>query len=117
MSATRATLVRHGKVRWQPDTPPEELLAVAYSAFIATELAERLELNGVPARELVVRSRCRLSSERTSVEEFEVEVVGRVPGIDEERLRSVARAALASCRRSLRMRRNLRTTLQVSLER
>ena len=43
--------------------------------------------------------------------------IGAGAGIDEERLRSVAGVALASCQRSLRMRRNLRTNLQVSLER
>jgi organic hydroperoxide reductase OsmC/OhrA len=135
MPITRPSVVRHGKVRWLCDPPhgvsvpngdpnagvttAGELLAVAYSAFIATDLAERLERNHVPASELVVHAWCRLSSEATlrSVEEFEIKVQARVPGIDEERLRCVARVALASCHRSLGMRRNLRTKLHVSLAR
>ena len=133
MSITRRSVVRHGKVRWLCDAPhgvsvpnsdpnasvttPGELLAVAYSAFIAADLAERLELGGVPARELVVHAWCRLSSDAAprSVEEFDVNVQARVPGIDEERLRTVASVALVSSRKSLRMRRDLRTTLDVSL--
>jgi len=96
---------------------PRELLAVAYSAFIAADLAERLECNGVPATELVVHAWCRLSSDAAprSVEEFDINIQARVPGIDEARLRSVAGVALASSRKSLGMRRNLRTTLDVSL--
>jgi lipoyl-dependent peroxiredoxin len=100
------------------ETTPGELLAAAYSAFMATDLAERLERNGVPARELVVDAWCRLSAGATprSVLGLEVKIVGRVPGVDEERFRSVTGVALASCHRSLGMRRALRTKLQVSLE-
>jgi lipoyl-dependent peroxiredoxin len=100
------------------ETTPGELLAAAYSAFMATDLAQRLERNGVPARELVVDAWCRLSAGATprSVLGVEVKILGRVPGVDEERFRSVTGVALASCHRSLGMRRALRTKLQVSLE-
>lgn len=100
------------------ETTPGELLAAAYSAFMATDLAERLERNGVPASELVVHAWCRLSAGATprSVLDVEVKVLGRVPGVDEERFRSVTGVALASCHRSLGMRRDLRTKLHVSLE-
>jgi len=100
------------------ETTPGELLAAAYSAFMATDLAERLERNGVPARELVVDAWCRLSAGATprSVLGVEVKILGRVPGVDEERFRSVTGVALASCHRSLGMRRALRTKMQVSLE-
>ena len=102
----------------EAETTPGELLAAAYSAFMATDLAERLERNGVPARELVVDAWCRLSAGATprSVLGVEVKILGRVPGVDEERFRSVTGVALASCHRSLGMRRALRTKLQVSLE-
>jgi lipoyl-dependent peroxiredoxin len=101
------------------DTSPGELLAAAYAAFVATEVAARLEHNGVPARELVVHTWCRLSPEAAprTVEEFDVKVHGRVAGIDEERFRCIAQVALASCHKSLGMRRNLRTRLDASLER
>lgn len=97
-------------------TTPGELLAVAYSAFMATDLAERLERNGVPADELVVHASCRLSSKCASVQELDVKVMGRVPGIDEERFRCVAGVALASCHAAIGMRRNLPTKLHALLE-
>jgi organic hydroperoxide reductase OsmC/OhrA len=99
------------------ETTPGELLAAAYAAFMATDLAERLERNGVPARELVVHVWCRLSGDTAprSVQGFEVKVHGRVPGVDDERLRSVTGVALASCHKALGMRRDLRTKLHVSL--
>lgn len=99
------------------ETTPGELLAAAYSAFMATELAARLERNGVPARELVVQAWCRLSAGGAprSVVDFEVKVLGHVPGIDEERFKSVTGVALTCCHKSLGMRRDLRTKLHVSL--
>jgi osmotically inducible protein OsmC len=100
------------------ETTPGELLAAAYSGFMATELGQRLERNGVPAREIVVHTWCRLSANAAprSVEGFEIEVMARVPGIDEERLRTVAGVALASCHTSIGMRRDLPAKLHVTLE-
>jgi osmotically inducible protein OsmC len=100
------------------ETTPGELLAAAYSAFMATDLAERLERNGVPARELVIDAWCRMSAGGSprSVLDFEVKVLGHVPGIDEERFRSVTGVALTCCHKSLGMRRDLRAKLHVSLE-
>ena len=99
------------------ETTPGELLAAAYSGFMATDLAERLERNGVPASEIVVNAWCRLSWDAIprSVQEFEIDVHARVPGIDEERLQTMAGVALASCHASLGMRRDLPTKLHVAL--
>jgi organic hydroperoxide reductase OsmC/OhrA len=101
------------------ETTPGELLAVAYSSFMAADLGQRLERNGIPANEIVVHVWCRLSSDSVprSVQGFEVKVMARVPGIDEERLRTVAGVALGSCHTSLGMRRDVRTKLDVTLER
>jgi organic hydroperoxide reductase OsmC/OhrA len=66
------------------ETTPGELVAAAYSAFLVTNLAQRLERDDVPARELVVDVRCRVSRDVTarSLEGLDVEVRGRVPGLD-----------------------------------
>jgi hypothetical protein len=48
------------------ETTPGELLAAVYSAFMATNLAQRLETDGSPAGELVVDLWCRLSTEVTA---------------------------------------------------
>jgi organic hydroperoxide reductase OsmC/OhrA len=99
------------------ETAPGELLAAAYSAFMATNLAQRLEHDGVPAQELVVNVGCRLSSELTgrSVEGLDIEVHGRVRGLEDGGFQAAARAALAFSRRAFAMRRNLKTRLRVSL--
>lgn len=132
MSVTPDQMVRPGQIRWLCDPPqgvarlhvdsaasstPGELLAVAYSAFMATELAARLERIGVPASELVVHSWCRLSSDSLprSVEELEVRVTGRVSGIGDEQFRAIAKVALRSCHKSLGMRPGLSRQLSVSL--
>jgi organic hydroperoxide reductase OsmC/OhrA len=99
------------------ETTPGELLAAAYSAFIATYLAQRLETDGSPAGELVVDVWCRLSTEITgrSVERVELEVRGRGPGLDRAGFRSAARNALATSREALGMRADVPTKLRVSL--
>jgi organic hydroperoxide reductase OsmC/OhrA len=99
------------------ETNPGELLAAAYSAFLATNLAQRLEHDGVPAQELVVNVWCRLSPEVTArcVTGLEIEVRGRVRGLEEGRFHAAARAALASSRKAFAMRSDLETGLRVSL--
>ena len=99
------------------ETTPGELLAAAYSAFMATNLAQRLEREGVPARELVVGVWCRLSADvaARSIEALAIEVRGRVPGLDNEGFHAAAQAALALSRKALALRSDLKTELRVSL--
>jgi lipoyl-dependent peroxiredoxin len=99
------------------ETTPGELLAAAYCAFMATNLAQRLESDGVPARELMVGVWCRLSPHTIarSVEALEIEVRGRVPGLHNEGFRMAARAALALSLEALCVRSDLRADLRVSL--
>jgi lipoyl-dependent peroxiredoxin len=101
------------------ETNPGELLAAAYSAFLATNLAQRLEHDGVPAQELVVNVWCRLSPKMTDrcVEGLDIEVRGRVPGLEERGFHAAARAALAFSRKAFAMRNDLNASLLVSLAR
>jgi lipoyl-dependent peroxiredoxin len=99
------------------ETTPGELLAAAYSAFMATNLAQRLERDGTPAQELVVDVRCRMSPEVTKrwVEGLDIEVRGRVPGLESEGFHAAARAALAFSRKAFAMRSDLNMGLRVTL--
>jgi organic hydroperoxide reductase OsmC/OhrA len=99
------------------ETTPGELVAAAYSAFLVTNLAQRLERDDVPARELVVDVRCRVSRDVTarSLEGLDVEVRGRVPGLDPDAFGAAARKALVFTRQALGIRRGLRTELRTSL--
>jgi lipoyl-dependent peroxiredoxin len=98
-------------------TAPGELLAAAYSAFLATSLADGLEHDRVPAQELVVDVGCRLSPGTTQrcVEGLDIEVRGRVSGLDQDGFQAAARAALAFSRKAFAMRSNLKTDLRASL--
>lgn len=102
------------------ETTPAELLAAAYAAFLATYLAQALEGDDVPARELVVDVRCVLSPpERAprAVEGLEVDVRGRVETIEDSEFKQAVRAAWDTCRRSLGLRDDLPTKLGIALVR
>jgi organic hydroperoxide reductase OsmC/OhrA len=99
-------------------TTPGELLAAAYSAFVATYLAQGLDANGVPARELVVDVWCRLSPPQhppRSVERLDVAVRGRVDELEGSEFEDAVRAAWDTCTRLLGLREDLRTTLDAAL--
>ena len=93
------------------------MLAAAYAAFLATYLGQQLERDGVPAQELMVDVWCRLSPDVAprKVEGFDIEVRGRVPGLDDEGFGTAARAALALSREALGMCGDKDTKLCVSL--
>ena len=99
-------------------TTPGELLAAAYSAFVATYLAQGLDANGVPARELVVDVWCRLSPPQhppRAVERLDVKVRGRVDELEGSGFEDAVRAAWDTCSRLLGLREDLRTTLDAAL--
>jgi organic hydroperoxide reductase OsmC/OhrA len=100
------------------ETTPGELLAAAYSTFLATYLAQALEAAGIRARELVVDVWCRLSPpERPprAVERIEVEVHGRVEDIENSAFEDAVRTTWETCRRSLVLHEDLHTTLHAAL--
>ena len=99
------------------ETPPGELLTTPYAGFMAVKLAQRLEQERTPARELMVEAWCRLSSdvEVRSLEGVDLQVRGRAPGLDHEGLRTAARAALVSFRESVGIGPDLPAELLVSL--
>ena len=99
-------------------TTPGELLAAAYSSFLATYIAQALDADGITARELVVEVSCRLSPSGQVprvVEGLEVEVHGRVDDIEDAAFEDVVRATWDTCARSLGLREGLHTTLDVAL--
>ena len=100
------------------ETTPGELLAAAYSTFLATYLAQALDAADVGARELIVDVWCRLSPpERLprEVERVEVEVHGRVEDIGNSAFEDAVRRTWENCRRSLGLHEDLHTTLHAAL--
>jgi osmotically inducible protein OsmC len=100
------------------ETTPGELLAAAYSSFLATYLAQALDAAGVRAREFVVDVRCRLSPPERAlrvVERLEVDVHGRVDGIENSAFNHAVRTTWETCRRSLGLREDVHITLDAAL--
>jgi lipoyl-dependent peroxiredoxin len=109
-----------------PDGPPQaeattpgELLAAAYAGFVSTYLGQRLEDDGLPASELVVDVWCHLSPPHQTpraIEHVQVEVSGRVKGLDEQGFERAAQAAWAACVQALALDGGVHSELQVSLK-
>jgi organic hydroperoxide reductase OsmC/OhrA len=100
------------------ETTPGELLAAAYSTFLATYLAQALDAADVRARELVVDVWCRLSPpERPprAVERVEVDVHGRVEDIENSGFEDAVGTTWETCRRSLGLREDIHITLHAAL--
>jgi osmotically inducible protein OsmC len=66
-------------------TSPEELIAAAHSACFAMALSARLTQGGHPPEQLTVRAVCSLDRVEGgyAITSVELDVRGRVPGIDE----------------------------------
>jgi organic hydroperoxide reductase OsmC/OhrA len=78
------------------EVTPGELLAAAHGAIFLGALAELLEDDGVPARELVVDADCEIGGEKLDhrVTAVEFSVHGIVEGVEESRFEASAGAAL-----------------------
>jgi osmotically inducible protein OsmC len=97
-------------------TTPGELLAAAYATFLATRVARQLERDGDPAHELVVDVSCLISDwESITVAGFQVDVHGRVRGIDRNRFRSDVQADVRSCSQAFGLRDDVPVELHTSL--
>jgi organic hydroperoxide reductase OsmC/OhrA len=77
------------------EVTPGELLAAANGAMLLGALAELLEADGTPARELVVEADCEIGGEKLDhrLAALDFAVHGIVDGIDESRFEASAAAA------------------------
>jgi organic hydroperoxide reductase OsmC/OhrA len=102
----------------ESETTPAELLAAAYAAFLSAYVAQALDADGVPARELVVDVACRLSPQSQvprAVEGLEVEVRGRVDDVDDSEFDEAVHAAWQTCTSALGLRADLPLELRIEL--
>jgi organic hydroperoxide reductase OsmC/OhrA len=82
------------------EVTPGELLAAAHGAMLLGALAELLEADETPARELVVEADCEIGGEKLDhrLSAVELGVHGMVEGVDEGRFEASAAAALERLR-------------------
>jgi osmotically inducible protein OsmC len=77
-------------------TSPEELIAAAHASCFSMSLASGLAKAGTPPERLETSARVTFVP-GTGITKGELEVRGRVPGLDEDGFRAAAEVAKANC--------------------
>ncbi|HLI05395.1 MAG TPA: OsmC family peroxiredoxin [Ktedonobacteraceae bacterium] len=99
-------------------TSPEELLAGAQAGCYAMAFAHTLAQNGTPAESLTVNTTCTFEPQRTGgykVSDMEINVTGKVPGLDEARFEQLAQQAEQGCPVTNAIRNNVNIHLSAHL--
>jgi|SRR5579859_1287008 len=101
----------------RPDgkTSPEELIAAAHAGCYAMALSNTLAQGGTPAEELTVNAICTLDLQQVKITTMNLEVQGRVPGLDEQGFQQAAQKAEQSCPVSNALRNNVQIHLNAHL--
>ncbi|MBI2239046.1 MAG: OsmC family peroxiredoxin [Actinobacteria bacterium] len=99
-------------------TSPEELLAASHAACYAMALSATLARQGTPAERLEVRATCSFDKvgEGWKVTTMDLEVRGRVPGLDRAGFEEAARVGEQGCPISNALRGNVEIRLKADLE-
>ncbi|HTZ85925.1 MAG TPA: hypothetical protein VMB05_04590 [Solirubrobacteraceae bacterium] len=105
----------------EPDSQeatPGELLAITHAMFLAAALSERLRGAGSPANEIVVEAACTFSGRLPDREliAVDLDVQGRVPGLDATHFRRAVEEARRESLRSAGAREDLPGELHPRLE-
>ena len=118
--------LRNSGVTWasrteSPDgkTSPEELLAAAHASCYAMALSATLARNGAPPERLHVTATASLDRKPEGgfqVTTMDLNVRGRVPGIDQARFEELARQGEQGCPISNAIRNNVQIRLNAQLE-
>jgi osmotically inducible protein OsmC len=99
-------------------TSPEELLAAAHASCYAMAFSAGLGRLGKPPERLTVTATCTFDKvgDGWKVTKMELEVLGKVPGIDAATFQDAARKAEAGCPISGAIRNNVEIHLTAKLE-
>jgi osmotically inducible protein OsmC len=104
--------------RSEGKTSPEELIASAHASCFAMALSHELAQGGNAPERLEVNATCTLDSANGGVRisSMELEVSGRVPGLDADGFREAAEQAKEGCPVSGALKGNLDIKLNASLD-
>ena len=99
-------------------TSPEELVAAAHAGCYAMSLAGELTSAGTPPERLSVTATCTLDEVQGNhlIVAMDVEARARVPDIDEQAFKSLARKADAGCTISALVRASAQVSVRAELE-
>ena len=103
----------------QPEgkTSPEELIAAAHATCYAMALSHTLAGQGNAPEHLTVDAVCTLDDEQLKITTVDLNVRGRVAGLDADAFENAAREAEQLCPVSNALRGNVEIQLQTRLER
>jgi len=99
-------------------TSPEELLAAAHAACYAMAFSHTLAQAGTPADQLTVSATCAFEQVESGfkVTTMDLDVRGKVPGLDQAGFEKVAQQAEQGCPVSNALRNNVQIRVQAHLE-
>ena len=97
-------------------TSPEELIAAAHGSCFAMALSNVLAEGGTPPERLEISAVCTFDVDNVKVSSSDLDIRGRVPGIDEEGFQSAVEQAEQGCPVSNALRGNVEVRVTASLE-
>ena len=99
-------------------TSPEELLAAAHASCYAMAFSATLARNRTPPEKLHITAICTFDKvgEANKVTTMQINVVGSVPGINQQQFEELAKTAENRCPISNALRNNVQITLSSKLE-
>jgi osmotically inducible protein OsmC len=104
--------------RSEGKTSPEELIAAAHAACFSMALSNALAEGGAAPERLEVSATCSLDrvAEGLKITSMDLDVRGRVPGLDPDRFRDAAEQAKNGCPVSGALKGNVEIRLNATLE-
>ncbi len=123
--STGSGVLREVPVTWkaraiEPDsiTSPEELIAAAHASCFSMALSGELARRGTPPQQLRVSAVCTFDrvDDKPTITSVELDVRGRVAGLDEAGFEQAARAAGEGCPVSRALKGNVDIRVRSSLE-
>ena len=97
-------------------TSPEELIAAAHGSCFAMALSNVLDEGGTPPERLEISAVCTFDVHNVKVSSVDLDIRGRVPGIDAEGFQSAVEQANQGCPVSNALRGNVDIRLKASLD-
>jgi osmotically inducible protein OsmC len=97
-------------------TSPEELIAAAHGSCFAMALSNVLDGGGTPPERLEITAVCTFDSDNVEVSSVDLDIRGRVPGMDAEGFQTAVEQANEGCPVSNALRGNVDIRLNASLE-
>jgi lipoyl-dependent peroxiredoxin len=116
--ATGEIPVTWGSRTERPDgkTSPEELIAAAEGSCFAMALSNVLDEGGTPPERLEISAVCTFDVDEVKVSSVDLDIRGRVPGLDAEGFQNAVEQANEGCPVSNALKGNVDIRLKASLD-